>query len=295
MVFLRPARFDNVSGRYYPPRREICFNPSIINNDGLLTNSIARKDRISFEAASDLLSRLVDELRQSLALGHEIPISGVGTLSGNDGGQIMFTPADNHEFLSTSLPVLRIAEVEEKENENRIVAVERDERYYHLRLDKRAVRVAAMFAVVVLAALSFLLPGGMNLNVERASVFPTKVVSRQNTQGKMVSSVLSVPDTVRSEKKDKTVKIESAVEEKGGEKAYHLIVASLKNDKEVEIFMSQHKDSDYKLNVIPGKTRIWISAEESNNFNELRSLLNSPEFASEYPGAWILKNQAQKN
>ena len=60
----KAAHINNEWGIITPPKREIYFNASINNNDGLLANSIARKNRISFEAANRLLLQEIEKIRR---------------------------------------------------------------------------------------------------------------------------------------------------------------------------------------------------------------------------------------
>tara|TARA_B100001093_G_scaffold16373_2_gene14937 strand:- start:1737 stop:2720 length:984 start_codon:yes stop_codon:yes gene_type:complete len=74
------AKLDNSTGFFAPPFRQILFNKNLINNDGLLANSVAQAENISFSKATELINNEVEEIKRNLALKKQIIIKGIGLI-----------------------------------------------------------------------------------------------------------------------------------------------------------------------------------------------------------------------
>lgn len=66
------------------PRRSISFNASITHNDGLLANSIAKKNGISYAEAMSEIENGTTICRQTLSAGSEIPFGRLGFFISNE-------------------------------------------------------------------------------------------------------------------------------------------------------------------------------------------------------------------
>ncbi len=72
-------------GRFFPPRKELVFNPKLIHNDGDLAHAIMRRDGCSFEEANRTIDQTVDAVFFSLKNDgiYVAPGFGVFTLKSN--------------------------------------------------------------------------------------------------------------------------------------------------------------------------------------------------------------------
>lgn len=73
-----PARYDDVSGCWFPPLRTVVFNPGLSHNDGMLAWSVARRQGISYERALEAVKVEVEAMRTQLAADGEVAVGGVG-------------------------------------------------------------------------------------------------------------------------------------------------------------------------------------------------------------------------
>ena len=74
------AKLDASTGFFAPPFRQILFNKNLINNDGLLANSVAQTENISFTKATELIKNEVEEIKRKLALKKQVDIKGIGLI-----------------------------------------------------------------------------------------------------------------------------------------------------------------------------------------------------------------------
>lgn len=190
----RSAVVNEEWGRVQAPVREICFNAAIVNNDGLLATSIARREQISYEAACRRMEQVIDKMKQMLDNGAEVSLGRIGSLRRSADGPICFTPAMQARRKAEALGYYAVELPGQDDNvESRNPATKRDSRFYHLRIPKVAVKYAASLFLPVIAAMSIFMwilsvstypdaADGVN-RIDYASVIPIKEssgVSRQN-------------------------------------------------------------------------------------------------------------------
>ena len=85
------ARFSDDRHTIFPPGRSLAFNPMLSQSDGLLTSSIARKNGISFNAASRIVDDEIAHLRSSLHNEGSMRFGHIGIFKLNDDGVPMLT------------------------------------------------------------------------------------------------------------------------------------------------------------------------------------------------------------
>ncbi len=96
LVHEESAHYDNGASLFYPPRRSLGFNPAVTYSDGLLVESVARKERISIEAASQNVQAEVSSFRHQLSQTGELPVGSLGVLSvGENPDALLFEPSAN--------------------------------------------------------------------------------------------------------------------------------------------------------------------------------------------------------
>lgn len=294
VAYERPAEFDERMGCVFPPRREISFNADIANNDGLLANSIARRDAVSFEEAAGNLAHLTDELRETLSRGETVTVGQIGNLTGESDGRVTFSPLSTPEEDAARLgfyPVTLRSHIKEEERRPE-VSISHDDRYINLRLSKRVMKIAAAVAVVFIAGISLMISTDIPKNVDMASVFPAAL--RQEVEKPSPKPVKIVVPAKRESKKApdkavsvKTVPAKAVAPEKIDTGEYCLVVATLRTQKEVDTFLSQHKGGKFSLSMVQTGSTRRIIARRAEKKERLLEYVNSREFTKEFPGAWI--------
>ncbi len=96
------AQLIENSNSFYPPKKLILFNANLKTNDGLLANQIALFERCSYEKAVDLINIEVDNWRNSLNIEKSLYLKNIGSIAINFDKNMVFTPTDNFNYLSSS-------------------------------------------------------------------------------------------------------------------------------------------------------------------------------------------------
>lgn len=75
-----------------PPSREICFNPGLVHDDGILLSSIAQTRGISYSEARRLLSNEVEIFNAELSRLQQVTFGKIGTFSFDEDRSLLFVP-----------------------------------------------------------------------------------------------------------------------------------------------------------------------------------------------------------
>lgn len=88
------ARYDAEDHMFVPPLRTLGFNPQLTMNDSLLAQSYIEAYDISYPEAIRRIESEVSELKQQLYNDGYYEMSGIGELSLNEDGHIVFEPCE---------------------------------------------------------------------------------------------------------------------------------------------------------------------------------------------------------
>lgn len=93
----------NLTNRFIaPPQKWLAFNALLKNDDGLLSNYIAKEENISLSQANLKVKTFVEDTRKHLRFDKTYSIEGLGTFSQNDEEKIQFQPKPTNNFYSES-------------------------------------------------------------------------------------------------------------------------------------------------------------------------------------------------
>lgn len=95
----QPAKINDIQNTFYPPSKSISFNKNLINNDGLLANHIAQKEKISYPIACKRVEQEVANINVCLKNKTRVLLKDIGTLFLDDENRLQFEPAENINFL----------------------------------------------------------------------------------------------------------------------------------------------------------------------------------------------------
>lgn len=280
----------NAEGVIVALKRSISFNMSIAHNDGLLVNSLMRRECIGFDAANDEIQNFVCSLRSQLRHEGEVPVGRIGFLKYNSEDSFEFIPfaslfANNEYFGLSSLTLRPLAElvaeeIAEQKPKQRIVPFAR-----------RFMRVAA--SIILLLTLTFVLSTPVikenNQNYANLNAFAIQVPTIVEPQTEVQDSVESTPVVEECVAETESVITEMPKEEKMTKSMlsetsnYCLVVASLANQKQAEQFIRENNLTDCATFKSTTKVRVYIAR---GTYNEMINLKTSHYADSD---AWVCR------
>jgi hypothetical protein len=99
---IQSAKLNESTNSFSPPKKMIAFNANLKNNDGLLANHIALAEKTSYEYAVSKIQYEVFNWKKAFEENELISIKNVGDLRLNADKNIVFTPYDQTNYLTSS-------------------------------------------------------------------------------------------------------------------------------------------------------------------------------------------------
>ena len=290
---------DSQTHTFQPMTTEVRFNSALKHNDGMLATSYARRERVSYAEGREMVRVAVSDLQDTLALEGEVSIGRIGRIRTDKSGNLTFHPLLTPRRLSAALgylPVKRHAPAVEvapaaatavTETETAEPVVEYPirkfdtDRNYYIPINKMFARMAASFAVVAVLCLSLILPFTRDYHEDQASVVPVKALT---------TAVTKASQQIQAEQQPAPA-TEPETEPAPLPKTWHLVVGTFRSQDEADNFISSKNDSPYELHTVASKRMVRVVAISATDKETLLTELNSPEFQSSFPQAWIFHQQ----
>ena len=99
---IQSAQLHENSHSFYPPKKLVSFNAYLKNNDGLLANHIALAEKMSYEIAVTVIQNEVNSWKNNLQVHGSISLKNIGELILNSEKNLVFIPADQVNYLTSS-------------------------------------------------------------------------------------------------------------------------------------------------------------------------------------------------
>lgn len=96
------AKINSTKNMITPPQKWLAFNALLKNDDGLLSNYIAKEENISINQANVKVKTFVEDTKRYLRFDNTYSIEGLGTFSQNEEDKIQFQPKLSNNFYSES-------------------------------------------------------------------------------------------------------------------------------------------------------------------------------------------------
>jgi hypothetical protein len=291
------AHVDRFTGVIYPGTREVRFNGSLTHDDGLLAGSFARREQVSFAEGREMLRQEIAALSSTLTGDGEVTLGGLGILRKDIEGHVTFHPfrtaAESSREMGYYVAPIAGEKVKEKVGkgksgkEKETVAASNGRvfdttRNYYIAINKVFARTAASFLLIIAVAMALLIPDYGSGKENQASVVPLDEVVR-TAREKIVEPTVEVK-AVEKEEVAPVVK----------SRPYHVIVAAFHNERDANLFISQHADSKYSLEALTSKKMCRVSAKSASTAAELQNTLRDKEFVAEYGECWIWEDKSAK-
>ena len=275
--------------------RRITFNPSICHNDGLLANSISRREGIAYEMSNAEIDNYVLSLRSQLNHEGEVPVGRLGYFSLTDERNLQFfafmSSMSSNEFFGLSAiklkPLSQIAEGCELKDETQ-------KKGKVITLTRKMMRVVA--SIIVLIGLTLILSTPVineyNQDFADFNAFSIKSNSEELRETYIALPVVEektseqvdlIPDGLKNDENwdcQDTPENEIVINSNGN---YCLVVASLASMKQAEQYVVENQMSDYEIFKSTSKYRVYIAR---GTYNEMISLKESKYANSD---AWVCR------
>ncbi|MDO4707183.1 MAG: hypothetical protein Q4A61_02010 [Porphyromonadaceae bacterium] len=275
----QPAYLDHGTCLIYPTTSELCFNELLQHQDGLLAQSYADAYAISHRRARLMVDEDVRSLRNHLIRRCRITLDGLGTLSLNESGNIVFEPQNIQTLQSTSYGLPPVALPTYLDKESDVPHLDSQSAYLHLRISKRGISWVSAVAILILAAL----PWGKQVEREplyQASIAPTEL--RQ--EGKIAPQM--------GEVKAQDVAVEEYHRTSPTTGMYHVIIAVELSFERAELHYTEAlsslpKELHETLDILQDKKRYLVSAAQFTDASQAYAYIK--EMSKLGKEAWVYR------
>ncbi|KOS08366.1 sporulation protein [Flavobacterium akiainvivens] len=282
---VRPAVADNATNTFYPPKKAVSFNANVKNNDGLLANHIALQEKISYSEAVTLINTAVTTWKQQLDNLDVITLKNIGDFGLNAEGSLVFSPADNTNYLATAFGLASVvshqvkrevlkAEVEELEEKAPIIFTpERKRSYSYL-------KYAAVFAVVAGVG------GTALVNYRNAQIAQQTLAVEKAVQQKVQQRIQEATFFIETPLPAVTMPVDETLP---ANLHYHIIAGAFKSEENADKAVAELKTKGFKsqrlaptkYGLYPVTYNSFATRQEANaGMKELHKTTD--------PGAWVL-------
>ncbi|MBQ7690815.1 MAG: hypothetical protein IJT30_06480 [Muribaculaceae bacterium] len=235
------------------PVRQVGFNASVSHNDGLLAQSLVRREGLAYDEAVRFIEQSVTTFRQQLAQGGELGMGRLGFFHADSEGRFEFIPF-YHEMCNDQyfgLRSVRFTPLEELEREADVAPAKPAEpaRGAIVRpnwLSRRVLQTAASVAVLLGLGVLLSTPVLVNRHPHDAASLSLPAVSVPHTT--------SVPEATASQATTATARTAAETThaqppvapgaelllDEGGK--YYLVVSTLTSTKQVDKFLEVHPE-----------------------------------------------------
>lgn len=296
-----PAHFDvSDSQMLNPPGRALVFNCDLRESDGLLISSMARKERIAYDAAARMVADEVEQIQRQIAASGEFAFGRLGIFTRGDEGQPVFEPGHlpsvNGYFYGlrpvAAIPVeVRAAAAAPYAAAVAEAAVQSAGRQHNWRV--YASGIAAILAVAITLSLFIIRPIKVSAPPETASIAPVpeELIADENPSEAIEPVVLPAPTTPEATALTQSENTEEPVVETVAEKniltstektvqpaqpaapvrrfndsdPYCVIVASFPTLAQAQQYLSQHGSDELGILEKDNKFRIYSATASSYN------------------------------
>lgn len=316
------ARYDDMASTYVAPSRDISYNPGICHDDGMLAASVGRKEGISYERASRLVSDDIAAMRFQLQHDGEISLGMLGKFVAQEGTTPLYVPSDIISASNfPSLKVLTLAEkIHNEAIEEELIGESRHSRMRRFGL--KAIKVAASIAVAIGVGYGLLAPIVTSRNDDNmASVAVTSNAFMANSQTSItpvqnslrqlmiavprnesatveIEADLTESEVVKDIVNEEPLKSEQLLADKpvseskpsvrfNSSDSYMLIVASLPTRAGAEKFIRETPGCQLDILEQDGKYRVYAATGSSSSEAASQKLRNG--LSSRFPDAWVCR------
>ena len=279
------AAYDEDRSSMIRPHRSIGFNAGVTHNDGLLAQSLVRREGMSYDEAMRFISDSVASFGKQLNKGSELSMGRLGYFCRREGRYNEFVSFSNPNafdkfFGLADVEVQTVTALErarqESDFDRRPAAVVAQRGLF----TRKAIRVAA--SVVVLLGLSVLLSTPIIVdrnNLNTADMTPTVTAPKHQTLDVTVQQgVVSSPiESVESHPAIATV----------GNTAgkYYMVIATLRNQQELDAFKQKYATLVPHMKLLEYKSMMCVYVARSDDYGKLMSLRD--ELPERLRDVWI--------
>jgi hypothetical protein len=280
------SSYDEGASLLTRPHRAIGFNASVNHNDGLLVQSLMRREGLSYDEAMRFIADSVTTFRQQLAMDGEVSMGRLGYYRRNQGQHIEFVPFDKSNACDQyygleDLPIKTVTVLEQEradlEATSRRAIVPQERNLF----SRKAVQIAASIAALIGLGIMLTTP----IIVDRdhhdmATMTPTVTAPQAQQLGGV-----TVQQGVQSLGIGPVEAYPGIAATGNGAGKYYMVIATLRDQQELDSFKSSYPDLVPHMKMLDYKGMMCVYVARSDDYSQLMGLCS--ELPERLRDVWI--------
>ena len=268
-----PARYSEDEMKMFRPCRAIGFNAGVTHNDGLLVQSLMRREGLDYDEAMRFIADSVMTFRQQLSMDCEVSMGRLGYFRRNQGQYIEFVPfnqviASDQFFGLSDLDIKQVGLLEQERAEQEAAAeapaavVPRERNLF----TRKASRIAASVAVLIGLSVVLTTPIIVNHDQDKASMGITVTAPKTQQLAPTVQNGVVAQDVTLVSDFPQI----SATGNTSGK--YYMVIATLRNQHELDAFKTKNAALVPLMKILNYKGMMCVYVARSDDYGKLMSL-----------------------
>jgi len=279
----KSAVLNEITGRIFPPSKEILFNPNLKSNDGLLVNKISVSEGISNIKATENINNYVSKIIQKLEKIGVFRIEDVGLLSLGKDGNILFLQDSHTNYNLDSFGLSPQKTKKTNHLENKIEAITEPISFKKGR-KKIWKEIAILVPIVGLSLISITQEDkieNMYTQISGLKLFTnSETINKPQNEIKKDIEIIISPEENKSNQTDDFHEFI--------EKKYFLIAGSFSEEKNANNLVDQLRSENYNSEII-GKSENGLTRVSYDSFvNKNEALIALEKLKLKNKSSWIL-------
>ncbi|MFH7016161.1 SPOR domain-containing protein [Flavobacterium sp. FlaQc-47] len=288
---IQSAQLNESTNSFFPPKKMISFNSHLKNNDGLLANHIANAEKTSYGFAVSTIAFEVLSWKKTLEENGVISLKNIGEIRYNSEQNIIFTPNDQTNFLTSSYGLSPFVSplVKKELFEKKIQKIEDREPIALFEEDEKSSGSFLKYAAIFVLGLG--ITGSIGYPLYQNQIETKTLIVESEVQKKVQNKIQEATFLIQNPLPAVTLSVDSAKVETVEEKVmpYHIMAGAFRSEQNARKAYNQLIKDGYKARML-GENKHGLFPVLYGSYTTMREaeLAQKEIQKGENPDAWIL-------
>ncbi|OXA99761.1 sporulation protein [Flavobacterium plurextorum] len=288
---IQSAQLNESTNSFFPPKKMISFNSHLKNNDGLLANHISHAESTTYGFAVNGIAAEVQSWKKTLEENGVISLKNIGEIRLNSESNIIFTPNDQTNFLTTSFGLSPfVSPLIKKENfKQKLEQLEKESVSLYENEEGRSSRTFLRYAAIFVLGLG--ITGSIGYPLYQNQIAAQTLVVEGVVQKKFQTKIQEATFFIENPLPAVTLAVDSAKVEAPAEKVmpYHIMAGAFRSEQNARKAYNQLIKDGYQARML-GENKHGLFPVLYGSYATMNEAQKAQKEIQkgENPDAWIL-------
>jgi hypothetical protein len=291
---IQSAQHNETTNTFFPPTKMISFNSHLKNNDGLLANHIAQSEKTSYGFAVSAIAFEVLSWKKTLEEGGLVQIKNVGEIRFNAEKNIIFSPSDRTNYLTSSFGLSPFISplVKKEEFEKKIAEISEREAVNLYETEEEGKSSNAFLRYAAIFVLGLGITGSIGYPLYQNQIDAKTLIVESAVQKKVQNKIQEATFFIQNPLPAVTLSVDSAkveIVETAAAMPYHIMAGAFRSEKNAKKAYNQLVRDGYKARML-GENKHGLFPVLYGSYATMAEAQKAQKeiHKGENPDAWIL-------